>query len=528
MSSFVLPRLDPPGVHALPRPEVSATATYLDTADLRLARAGAWLRHRTGDEPPWTVRLPRTAERTVVPGTRQEISRPGGPGCPPEELVWLVATLTRGSSLAPVAVVRTVRRGLDLVGADGVPLARVSDDTAQVQVPMRGTPGRAFREILVERLAGAPKLLAGVPEPPAEAPEIQAGVPEIQAGVPELLSAVEERLLAAGARHGGLLSERVRALGATAAYPPDALPPAPRLPATARAADVVIDAVRAGVARVLAHDPLVRLDEPLPDGDTAVHQMRVGCRRLRSDLRTFAKLVDPRWARPLRAELRWLADRLAAPRDAEVLRERLHLTAAADPPLDGAELAHLDTILAARRDEAYRALQEALRTRRYLVLVQRLTTATRRVPLTAAAGDPAGAALPRLVGKPWRRLVRGGKGVPGAGRLAPDAPDVDWHQVRIHAKRARYAAEAAQAAGDPRLARLARALAKLQNLLGEHTDAALAAGTWLSLAAAHPDLAETCTRLAERDRAAATAVRAAYPARWHKTERKSTFLTRQL
>ncbi|MFC7763601.1 CHAD domain-containing protein [Catellatospora bangladeshensis] len=289
----------------------------------------------------------------------------------------------------------------------------------------------------------------------------------------------------------------------------------------------MIDVVRAGVARVLAHDPLVRLDEPLPGGDTAVHQMRVGCRRLRSDLRTFGRLVDPRWARPLRAELRWLADRLAGPRDAEVLRARMHETAAADPlvPLDAADLARLDTILAHRRDEAYGELQEALRTRRYLVLVQRLTAATRRLPLLSAAGEPAAAILPGLVARPWRRLVKGGHGVPGAGRLAPDAPDVDWHQVRIHAKRARYAAEAAQAAGDPRLAPLARKLAKLQNLLGEHADAAMAAETWLALGEAHPDLAPTCAHLAARERAAATAVRTTYPTRWHKTERKGTFLT---
>jgi len=45
---------------------------------------------------------------------------------------------------------------------------------------------------------------------------------------------------------------------------------------------VLTRAVRADIARMLAYDPLVRLREPLPDGDTAVHQMRVGVRRLQT------------------------------------------------------------------------------------------------------------------------------------------------------------------------------------------------------------------------------------------------------
>ncbi|WP_246157806.1 CYTH and CHAD domain-containing protein [Catellatospora sichuanensis] len=491
--SFALPELVVADVRPVARAAVTLTATYFDTAGLRLARAGASLRHRVGDPLPWTVKLP-----TAVPGVRQEISLAGGdPAAPPEALTWLVAALTRGSPLVPVAVLRTRRQRVDLCDAAGSRLAEVADDTVEV---LSGTAvPRTFREIEVERTGGP----AG------------------------LLSAVEEHLLAAGARAGGFTPKLVRALGAAAAYPPDLLPPAVTLPATARAADVVIAAVRGAVARIVAHDPLVRLDEPLPDGDTAVHQMRVGVRRLRSDLRTFKPLLDQRWARPLRAELGWLGDLLGAARDAEVLRDRLRATAAADPagPPDDADLAALDTILAARREQAYAALLAALRSRRYLALVERLTAATRRVPLSPAAAAPAAQALPGLLARPWRRLVQGGKGVPGAAALKRSAPDVDWHSVRIHVKRARYAAEAAAAAGDRPTARLARSLARLQDVLGEHTDAALAAGTWLTLAESHPYLADTLTHLAQRERTLTTAIRAAYPARWRKTARKGTFLS---
>jgi CHAD domain-containing protein len=67
---------------------------------------------------------------------------------------------------------------------------------------------------------------------------------------------------------------------------------------------------------------------------------------------------------------------------------------------------------------------------------------------------------------------------------------------RIEVKRARYATEAMKGRKDPR----ARELARFQDLLGEHQDAAVAADTWLSFAT-DPDLAVTAGRLYERERA---------------------------
>src|SRR5206468_6555373 len=118
--------------------------------------------------------------------------------------------------------------------------------------------------------------------------------------------------------------------------------------------------------------------EPLPGGDTAVHRMRVGTRRLRTDLRTFRPLLDPLWTAGLRAELSWLGERLGAARDAEVLRARLRRVAAADPvaPLDGAAIARLDADLAARHEEALGALDATLRGERYRVLLDHLVAAS--------------------------------------------------------------------------------------------------------------------------------------------------------
>ena len=54
---------------------------------------------------------------------------------------------------------------------------------------------------------------------------------------------------------------------------------------------VIRDALDASVQRLLVADPVARVGDD-PEG---VHQARVATRRLRSDLRTFAPLLDPAW-----------------------------------------------------------------------------------------------------------------------------------------------------------------------------------------------------------------------------------------
>jgi CHAD domain-containing protein len=324
--------------------------------------------------------------------------------------------------------------------------------------------------------------------------------------------------------HGKFVAKHLRALGPLKAAEP--VPPAAELPRKASAGDVVVRALRADIGRILGYDPLVRLREPLPGGDTAVHQMRVGVRRLRSDLRTFRALLDPVWSNGLRAELYWLADKLGAARDAEVLRARLRKTAAADPlaPLDDAAVARMDADLTARHEDALSALDDALRGERYLALLDHLVAAAARPRLVPARAEvPARELLPRLVAKPWRQLAFGSDGVSGAGELDPLGPDDEWHAVRIRAKRARYATEAVADVLGGTAAEFGRMLAEVQGLLGDHQDAAIAAQTWLAIAHADPDdhaLAVTAGRLYERERAAVRRCRERFPAVWERTDRR--------
>jgi CHAD domain-containing protein len=492
-SGFAMPDLSgavPDGGRVVVRPARRLRATYYDTTDLRLARAGASLRYRRGDDEPWTVKLP-----TAAVGVRDEISLPGPAATVPERLLELVTVHTRGAAVAPVTTLATVRHAYQLCDHDDKVLVEVVDDTVSVHEGRRVV--MRFREVEVERKAGKPRLL----------------------------DRVEAVLRDAGAVAGDFTPKHVRALGLPATQPPDWPSLAPRPPRRPTAASVVAAALRRSVARIVAHDPLVRLRATVGDDDTAVHQMRVGCRRLRSDLRTFAPLLARDWSAGLRADLGWLADALGAARDAEVLRARLRRTAAADPlaDLDSAAVARIDADLAARHEDALQALDKVMTGERYHRLLDTLLEAATAPRLTDRAAEPAEVVLPGLVSKPWRRFAYGGDGVEGAGQLDPAGPDDTWHAVRISGKRARYAVEAVADVLGGAAPALARALAAVQDLLGEHQDAAVAAETWLAIAAADPDdhvLAVTAGRLAERERAAVRAARAGLPTAWRAASKR--------
>jgi CHAD domain-containing protein len=472
------------------RPPQKLRATYYDTPDLRLARAGASLRHRRGDDEPWTVKLP-----TEAPGVRNEISMAGPASAVPARLLDLVTVYTRGARVDRVTVLSTVRRAYQLCDREDRVAVELVDDAVSVMEGRRVAV--RFREIEVERKAGKAKLL----------------------------DRVEAALRDAGAVVGEFTPKHVRALGLPATQPPDWPEAPPRLPKRPSAADVVTAAIRRDIARIVTHDPLVRLRATVGDDDTAVHQMRVGCRRLRSDLRTFSSLLDRDWTSRVRTEVGWVADALGAARDAEVLRSRLLRTAGADPlvPLDAAAVARIDADLAARHEDAIQALDKVMEDERYHHLLEVLLDAATAPRLAQRADEPAESVLPGLVRRPWRRFAYGGDGMPGAGQLDPDADDAAWHAVRIAGKRVRYATEAVASVLGGEVAALAKALAGVQDLLGEHQDAVVAADTWLGIANSDPDdhaLAVTAGRLYERERASARAARNAFPAAWRAASKR--------
>jgi hypothetical protein len=90
-------------------------------------------------------------------------------------------------------------------------------------------------------------------------------------------------------------------------------------------------------------------------------------------------------------------------------------------------------------------------------------------PWAGLSGDELAVdALPQLVRKPWRRLVR------AITALGDDPADEELHDIRIRAKRLRYACEAVAVVVGKPAARLAKDAATLQGVLGDQHDAVVA------------------------------------------------------
>jgi CHAD domain-containing protein len=247
-----------------------------------------------------------------------------------------------------------------------------------------------------------------------------------------------------------------------------------------------------------------------------VHQARVATRRLRSDLRTFRPLLDEAWAEGLRDDLRWLGGELGRVRDAEVLRDRLRAAATALPEPDRRSALAIVSPLAGQVRSARRHLLIAIDTDRYLEVIDHLVAAAKAPVLAEAAAAPAREALPGLVRKPWRSLKSGALAARGE-----DVPDEQLHDLRIRAKRCRYAAEAAAAATGKNAVRFAKSVAALQEVLGELHDAVVAEA-WLRERSAAPRVHETALfaagELVALQRDAAERARTGWPEAWKRVE----------
>src|SRR4051794_18667147 len=149
--------------------------------------------------------------------------------------------------------------------------------------------------------------------------------------------------------------------------------------------DLVRYAIAGSVERLFAQQ--ARLGED--DDREAVHHTRVATRRLRSDLHTFAPLLDEGWADDLRDELRWLGTLLGRVRDADVLTERFTAQAASLDEADRVAARVLLDDLHATRAREQAILLDALASPRGRALHDRLVSAAANPRLAAGATDRA-------------------------------------------------------------------------------------------------------------------------------------------
>jgi CHAD domain-containing protein len=321
-----------------------------------------------------------------------------------------------------------------------------------------------------------------------------------------LLDPILARLRGAGAGDEDQASKLVRALGARATAAPE-VDPIPITP-TSTAGELVRHVIAVSVASLMRHDPGVRLGDDPED----VHRARVATRRLRTQLRTFRSMLDTEWANALREDLRWLGAGLGTVRDRQVMSQRLRGRTTALIEDDVTLVGELADELQGESEEARARLVLDMRADRYIDLIERLIEASRAPALTAVAQQPAASAVPALAQRDWKRLRK------GISRLPDPPPDAGLHQIRILAKRVRYAADAAEPVVGKIAIQFAEAAAALQDVLGDHQDS-VTAQRWLR-GAGQGQRAFVAGELSAIEREAAARDRAEWQKVWKKLDRK--------
>jgi CHAD domain-containing protein len=393
---------------------------------------------------------------------RAELEEAGPPARPPQRLLDLLVAHLRGTELVRVARLRTRRQS---VRADG---AEIVDDSVAVLDGQRVT-GR-FRELEVELLDGNE----------------------------EALRRLEKALRKAGAEPSDAAPKLYRVLDL--AYPAEPEEP----PANAGPAEVLRLALRDQHVRLLEHDPGTRLGTDPED----LHQMRVATRRARAYLRAAKPLLDKEWAKELRDELGWLGSELGAARDLDVLLEHVREEVAALGETDRT-LAGLVRSLERDHSAARAAAVAALSDERYFALLDRLAEVE---PMIDPDADDTYADLW------WKQFKRTRKGF---ADLDSKSSDEELHASRILVKRARYSAElAGHELGKPG-ERFVDAAKKLQDVLGEHQDAAVAEERIAAWAAGESDAGEAASGLLERERERRKQARKDWPKAWKKLAKRA-------
>lgn len=433
------------------------TSTYYDTADRRLSSSNLTLRRRLENG--------KGAWQLKLPRDegRLELEAPGGPAGPPAALAKVLAGVLRSARLEPVATLRTRREGVAL--GDGAASVEVVVDEVSVLDGQRGTA--SFRELEIEA-TGADGDLAGV----------------------------AKVLRKAGAHEGDGRPKLFRVLGLDAAVPAK----------NAAASEHLRAMLDRQYRELLVRDAAVRA----VDEEHDIHQFRVATRRLRAILRAAERVLEPEWARGLRDELGWLADALGMVRDLDVLLAYLRAEASTLDPADRAALEGALELLDEERVAVREALLATLDEDRYRALLDHVDDAVRAprfLHTDFAVADFAAAEYRRL-----RRALKA---------LRSDETDEALHRVRIHGKRARYAAELAEAEVGKPAGRFIAEAKRLQDVLGEHQDAAVAEERLRALArrARRAGAAFAAGRVAERQLARRQAAAKALPAVWETLER---------
>lgn len=477
-------------------------AVYLDTQDMALGRRLVALRRRRGGaDDGWHVKF-------HGPDGRHELQVPllRTPERMPASVRNLLAGLTGGQELRPVATLRTARTVRMLSDGTGTEVAELAADDVEAVDERTGT-ARSWSEWEVELLDGT------APEERQE----------------QIFAAVEAVVRAAGGRPSTSRAKIARALGQEDGDAPAESGGQPQdgtkskkskkdkqgkkdkpgdkqgtkgtkktrkkkdEGATAGGAtgpDVLRAVLGALAEQLVLWDFKVRLDVP-----DAVHQMRVTSRSLRSVLRAARPFLEGSEAEELDAGLRELARTLSAARDAEVTADLLSGRVEA---LEGRVNPAAAVGLRRRAEDQARAAAARVRRhvagREHLQLLADVQDVAAAPPLTGESTRLSGREVAdALVERSLRKVVR----VAGQDAAAEPAggphsgPDgghrlEHLHDVRKAVKRVRYVDAVLDRTGHrpgKRLRRAAGDAEAYQDELGRVMDAAVVE-RWLADTAA--------------------------------------------
>lgn len=254
--------------------------------------------------------------------------------------------------------------------------------------------------------------------------------------------------------------------------PPAAAPEEGPSASTAPTVSITPALLQVGHLRDLVDPPLAILRdvaawEQAEDPVEAVHRVRVATRRLRAFVRLFAPMLGSKRARRLERRLRAITRGLGPVREWDVLLAGLRAQAAHADPLARAAIEHVEAWAQAHRRKAVRRAHAALADEDAVALAEAIDAEVDRVcGRLLRHDDPLPARASALL-EPERARALEGMPTP-AGETDMDA----LHDVRIRAKRLRYALELLQPTLREPHGSLRPTLKRVQSTLGEHREAA--------------------------------------------------------
>jgi triphosphatase len=236
----------------------------------------------------------------------------------------------------------------------------------------------------------------------------------------------------------------------------------------------------------------------------ALHQMRVGLRRLRGALSLFKPMLADGEVAGVKSELKWITGELGPARDLDVFLNDSYRPLL-EPHRDWPDLANLGHVLREARTKAYDRAQAAMTSSRFGVLLHDVSvwiedgawTVDADPKQTALRARSIGRLAPELLDRARGTVVKRGRDLE---RLAPE----DRHKLRIHAKRLRYAAGffgSLYTEGSAKaLKRFGKASHRVTGALGDQTDIVAATRLAAEIAATAPPSVAFTAGLAAAER----------------------------